>query len=65
MCRDRERETDLHRSWYENNAVRQHLNTIIFKFPIISDGKNTVDTRTCVVEVTLVHITLGPKNYVC
>ena len=62
--REREIETDLHRTWCENYAIRQHLNTIIFKLPIISDDKSMMDTRTCVVGVTLVHLTLGPKNYV-
>jgi len=42
----------------------QHLNTVIFKFSIISDDKSMVDTKTCVVGVTLVHLTLGSRNYV-
>jgi len=58
-----ERETDLHRTWCENYAIRQYLNTTVFKFPIISDDKSMIDTRTCVVGVTLVHLTLGSKNY--
>ena len=68
MCVEREREggsvRDLHRTWCENYAIRQHLNIIIFKLPIISDDKSMVGIRTCVVGVTLVHLTLGPKNYV-
>jgi hypothetical protein len=48
---------------YEKMNVTRSRFHCIFKFPIISGGKSMVETRTLVVGVTLVHHTLGPKNY--